>query len=97
MDEIKKWDLQQLPGFEAIEEPEEIEEKEPEDPEDENTEYRISFKDLNKIIGYDKRKDLDIFIEKYDFLNQNKYEIEVVIIMFLPLQIFRTQLYKTQS
>ena len=91
MDEIKIWDLQQLPGFEAIEEPDEIEEKEPEeaeeDPEDENTEYRISFKDLNKIIGYDKftkegvtkskRKDLDIFIKKDDFLNQNKYEIKI--------------------
>ena len=25
MDEIKRWDLQQLPGFEAIEEPEETE------------------------------------------------------------------------
>ena len=61
MDEIKKWDLQQLPGYEAIEEPEaieEIEEKETEEdeevPEDENTRYRISFKDLNKIIGRDK-------------------------------------------
>ena len=29
MDEVKKWDLQQLPGFEAIEEPELSEEKEP--------------------------------------------------------------------
>ena len=39
MDEIKKWDLQQLPGYEAIEEPEaieeieEIEEKEPKETE----------------------------------------------------------------
>ena len=28
MDEVKKWDLQQLPGFEAIEEPEMEEEPE---------------------------------------------------------------------
>ena len=31
MDEVKKWDLQQLPGFEAIEEPEESEEESEED------------------------------------------------------------------
>ena len=29
MDEVKKWDLQQLPGFEAIEEPEEETAKKP--------------------------------------------------------------------
>ena len=28
MDEVKKWDLQQLPSYEAIEEPEEPEEDE---------------------------------------------------------------------
>ena len=95
MDEVKKWDLLQLPGYEAIEEPEkteETEEKEPEEaeevPEDENTKYRISLKDLNKIIGHDKfteegvtnikRKNLDELIENYDFLNQNKYEIKIV-------------------
>ena len=92
MDEIKKWDLQQLPGYEAIEEPEETEETEEKETEevseDENTQFRISFKDLNKIIGHNKytqegetkikRKDLVIFIEKYSFLNQNKYEIKIV-------------------
>ena len=89
MDEIKKWDLQQLPAYEAVEEPEAIEEKEPEEvPEDENAIYRISFKDLNKIIGYDKytqegvakikTKDLDKFMEHYDFYNQNKCEIKIV-------------------
>ena len=87
MDEIKKWDLRQLPGYEAIEEPEETEETE-EVSEDENTQFRISFKDLNKIIGHNKytkegevkikRKDLVIFLERYDFPNQNKYEIKVV-------------------
>ena len=81
MDEVKKWDLQQLPGYEAIEEPEEV-------PEDE-TKYRISFKDLNKIFGHDKypnddkivninKKSLDAIIKTYDFYNQNKYEIKIV-------------------
>ena len=92
MDEIKKWDLQQLPGYEAIEEPEAIEEKEPEEteevPEDE-TQYRISFKDLKKIIGHNKypnddkivnfnKKSLDDLVKTYDFYNQNKYEINIV-------------------
>ena len=56
MDEIKKWDLQQLPGFEAIEEPGE------DDEEDDVTEktifsfsvydpYKITHRVLNKIIG----------------------------------------------
>ena len=31
MDDVKKWDLQQLPGFEAVEEPEETEEESEED------------------------------------------------------------------
>ena len=49
-----------MPGYEAIEEPEETEEKETEEKETkevsegENTYYRISFEDLNKIVGYDK-------------------------------------------
>ena len=81
MDEIKRSDLLQLPSYEAIEEPVEPEE-------DENTRYRISIEDLNKIIGYDKfteegginikRKDLEEFIEKYNFLKQNKYEIKII-------------------
>ena len=98
MDEIKKWDLQQLPGYEAIEEPEaieEIEEKEPEEPEevrkDENTIYKISYKDLNKIAGFKKysnededevvgikKKVLHNFINYHGFHNQNKYEIKIV-------------------
>ena len=40
MDEVKKWDLQQLPGYEAIEEPEETEEP---------ILYKISNRDLNKL------------------------------------------------
>ena len=72
---------------------EETEEKEPEEaeevPEDESTQYKISFKDLNKIIGHDKyanedkmvnidKKSLEDFIRTYDFYNQNKYEIKIV-------------------
>ena len=91
MDEIKKWDLQQLPGYEATEELEKIEETEEAEvvPEDESTQHKISFKDLNKIIGHDKyanedklvnndKKSLEDFIKTYDFYNQNKYEIKIV-------------------
>ena len=51
-----------------------------------NIEYHL--KDLNKITGYNKfteegvttikRNLLDELIERYDFLNQNKYEIKIV-------------------
>ena len=56
MDEVKKWDLDQLPGYEAIEEPEmEKEEKEePDEDEDEDEDeeiYKISSNDLNIIKG----------------------------------------------
>ena len=65
MDEVKKWDLQQLPGYEAIEEPEDYKEEEPEETEkeleeykkdydlyeNENTKFKILSKDLNFITG----------------------------------------------
>ena len=60
MDEVKKWDLQQLPGFEAIEEPEETEKELEEYKKDyeeynlyenENTKFKILGKDLNFITG----------------------------------------------
>ena len=55
MDEIKKWDLLQLPGCEAIEEPEVIEEKELEETEeteeDENPNYFYSINYLGIING----------------------------------------------
>ena len=61
MDEVKKWDLQQLPGFEAIEEPEKEsekykteEEKEYDLFENENTKFKISNKDLYYITGLEK-------------------------------------------
>ena len=93
MDEVKKWDLQQLPGYEAIEEEKESEEEpeEPEEPEEDPEDeaiYRISYEDLNKIAGYDrftkegigniKKKDLVKFLERHGFQNQNKYEINIV-------------------
>ena len=57
MDEVKKWDLQQLPGYEAIEEPEETEaieeEKETEAIQEyeENPQFLISFNDMAIING----------------------------------------------
>ena len=55
MDEIKRWDLQQLPGYEAtldaIEEPE-MEEEEEEKPELRDTDkYNITDRNLNKLYG----------------------------------------------
>ena len=55
MDEVKIWDLQQLPGFEAIEEPDEKEIEAIEEPEgiedDENLEYNLSINDFRIING----------------------------------------------
>ena len=52
MDEIKKWDLQQLPGYEAIEEPKVIEEPEGIE-EDENPEHFVAINDF-RIINSDE-------------------------------------------
>ena len=87
MDEVKKWDLNQLPGYETIEEPEAIEEPE-EFPKYEKY-FLISNKDLNKIEGYDlypdndelvriEKNDLDKIIMESDFSNQKKYEINII-------------------
>ena len=61
MDEVKKWDLSQIPGFEAIEEPEKEseeykteEEKEYDLYENENTKFKISNKNLCYITGLEK-------------------------------------------
>ena len=51
MDEDKRWDLQQLPGFEAIEEPEEPEDDKPIFIITSNDPYKITHRNLNKIIG----------------------------------------------
>ena len=60
MDEVKKWDLQQLPGYEAIEE-----EKESQASEEAKI-YKISFRNLNKLLGYDKYPDNDHQINMYE-------------------------------
>ena len=66
MDEVKRWDLDQLPGFEAIEEEKESEEKETQASEEpEEAEIKISYRNLNKLLGYDKYPDNDNLINVY--------------------------------
>ena len=73
MDEFKKWDLQQLPGYEAIEEEKEPEEESGEEYGEEPM-YFISFNDIHRIRGQEhkinqndeeliriRKKDLDNF------------------------------------
>ena len=82
VDEVKKWDLQQLPGFEAIEEPEKEEEEEP-------VFYWITKNDLKLLEGEDESKlteDGEELIEieenllyellSKDKLNQDKYKFK---------------------
>ena len=90
MDEVKKWDLQQLPGYEAIEEPKVIEEPEGIE-EDENPEYFLSINDFRIINGDEpnyrvaqgekiipiRKRNLDGILSNGDF-NQNKYELKIV-------------------
>ena len=86
MDEVKKWDLDQLPGYEAIEEPEKDEEEEEEEEEDVN--YKIKYSDfliikgeepdykdpsLNEILEF-SRKYLKNILNKGNF-NKDKYTI----------------------
>ena len=86
MDDVKKWDLLQLPGYEAIEEEKETEEKETQASEEpKEAKIKISHRNLNKISRYDMYPDDDIQIKmnKRDFkkfLENNrdlvkKYEI----------------------
>ena len=88
MDEVKKWDLQQLPGYEAVEEFEESKAiEEPEGIEDEeNPEYKLTINDFNIINGIEPnysdpegeklinitKKSLDSILSQGSF-NQNKY------------------------
>ena len=55
MDEVKKWDLEQLPGYEAIEEPEGKNEEPEEKPYEfklrDTDFYNITHRNLNKLIG----------------------------------------------
>ena len=65
MDEVKKWDLQQLPGFEEIEHPGMKETEEIEETEEaknsfsinESEPYKITHRVLNKLIGEDFHPD----------------------------------------
>ena len=81
-DEVKKWDLEQLPGYEAIEEPEKEEEEEP-------VFYWITKNDLKLLEGEDESKlteDGEELIEieenllyeilSKDKLNQDKYKFK---------------------
>ena len=78
MDEIKKWDLQQLPGYEAIEEEKESEAtEEPEEfsdakkvqKDEKSIDYTISNRDLNKLLGDDIYPDDDhaVHMNKMEF------------------------------
>ena len=87
-DEVKKWDLQQLPGYEAIEEEKESEaSKEPEEfsVAEEPILYKISNRDLNKLLGDDiypdddqlvhmSQKDIEQIFSKSP-IDKNKYVI----------------------
>ena len=93
MDDVKKWDLQQLPGFEAIEEPEEYgEEYGEEEPEEceEEPEYLISVNDTLKMQGKEDwmqesgekliklgKSDLDNILSKGKF-NEDKYSLRFI-------------------
>ena len=92
MDEIKKWDLQQLPGYEAIEEEKESEAtEEPEEFSDakESILYKISNKDLNKILNddiypdderlvYMNKMDFEKNLMESDYRNREKYELRLM-------------------
>ena len=66
MDEIKKWDLQQLPGYEAIEEePEDFFDTKEVQKDEESIVYKISNKDLNKILDDDIYPDDEMMIIQF--------------------------------
>ena len=91
MDEVKKWDLSQLPGFEAIEEPDKETEEDDEEEGDEEYKYLISKNDLKLLFGgkesdftqedeslfYITRKQLDRVLSK-NRLNEDKYELKLI-------------------
>ena len=91
MDEVKKWALSQLPGFEAIEEPDKQTEEDDEEEDDEENKYLISKNDLKLLFGgkesdftqedeslfYITRKQLDRVLSK-NRLNEDKYELKLI-------------------
>ena len=87
MDEVKKWDLQQLPGFEAIEEEKEYEASEEPEEYREEPRFLIVHNDIHKIKGeedkinendeeliYIDKKDLDNLLSQGSF-NEDKYAL----------------------
>ena len=75
MDEVKKWDLQQLTGYETIEEEKESEAREePEEFSDAEKSiiYKISHRDLNK------RFDDDIYHNDDHLVHMNKIDFEKI-------------------
>ena len=84
MDEVKKSDILQLPGFEAIEHPEMKKTSKPEIKKDEVI-YKISNRDLNKISSFKafdenddaffKKEDLEDFLKRNNFYEKNEYDI----------------------
>ena len=56
IEEVRRYDFDQLPGIEAIEEPEE---------EPEEAKIKIPYRNLNKLLGYDKYPDNDNLINMY--------------------------------
>ena len=87
MDEVKRWDLSQLPGLEAIEE-ESGSSEERELGTDAEQKYQISNKDLYYITGLEKynkegweeitMNELRELEKEYAFLIQDKYQIEFI-------------------
>ena len=87
MDEVKKWDLEQLPGYEAIEEPEKKDE-DSKTKEYENEKFKMLNRDLYFITGKEeynkegtteiKRKDLLELWKEFAFLIKDEYEIAYV-------------------
>ena len=93
MDKVKKWDLQQLLGYEAVEEPEEYgEEYREEEPEEyeEESEYLISSNDTLKSQGrkdwMDESGEKLIKIDKADLdniLSKGKFDEDKYSLRFI--------------
>ena len=92
MDEVKKWDVEQLPGYEAIEEPEEKKE-EPEEIEEkygEEPSFLISYNDIYRIQGREKKINQDDeelvrikkgLLDKYlseELFDKDKYDLKII-------------------
>ena len=95
MDEVKRWDLSQIPGYEAIEEPEKEDEEEPEEKESEAIEdgknlfYKISSNDFRIIKGEEpdyqdpKGKELLTFSKNYlnSILDQGSFNEDKYVLL----------------